>query len=1177
MMKLNCNGSVSKRLNRITGKVLLVQLMLSLCFFSGIASGMSQNQEINLTFENATLSQILKRIGEMADCKFVFNYDDLNRYQVSATLENKSVEESLKILLQDKPFRFERQGEFFVISYKENDQHESGFTVRGRVLTESGMPLPGVTIIIKGTTIGTATKADGTFELRVKEKNTQLVFSFVGMKTKEVMTNGNEPLQVELTEEAEMLSEVVATGYQTISQERSTGSATIVNSRKLDQVQATGLASKLEGVTPGLLNYGGSMAIRGTSSFAVGSTPLLVVDGQVMNVTLGTLNPNDIESVTVLKDAAATSLYGVRASNGVIVVTTKKAKSDKTDIQVSAGFYIDPLPDMGYLDYASTSDIIDFEQEFIQNDPTYQQNPADYFSLKNDPANPKYLTGIERLYYELSLGNLTQNEVNEQIDAMRKNDYRKETRKALQHTAITQDYNLSVSKGKEHSNLFLSLRYQDQGQYEKSADSKRFSVYLKNEMDVTDWFTLGYGANAYFSRSEYSNGNAHFTNAMPYERLKDNDGNPVYQYYHNYYLSQNINETEGLKFMGYNALEASRQNRVTTKDWYLKFFAHTDFKLLEGLNLGLKFQYERNNTDQNQYDEADSYKMRRLINQFASVNSYGNFVYHIPEGGHIQETYNRNEFYNFRAQLNYQKNIAEKHDLSVLLGGEIRQDQWKGTGSEKYGYDKDKLTHSQVDWLTLSQNGVTGQLSTSTVYKLSEYLQSSDTKHRYVSAYANAGYTYDGRYTLNGSIRVDQADLFGTDPKYRYRPLWSMGAAWNITNETFMRDKQALDLLKLRVTYGITGNVDQTSSPYLIGSYLTSPYTNSNITDIMTPPNKMLRWEKTSSLNVGIDFSLFARLNGSLDVYRRYSTDLLANKTLDPSLGFSSAKVNNGEMKNIGVELSIGYDWLKKNKDWSLTTQFTAAYNKNKIEKIGFTPSNAIDMLQYPYSNYLKGDTYGSIYAYRYAGLTENGDPSVYDENGEIQSGTSVRDIRALVVKGQLTPKWNGALTINLKWKTLELFTKFVYYAGHALRNDVTPLYSMYASDMMNPSYGTISGNMHKDIVKRWTPENPDTDVPAMGVYGLQQDRELQWRYADTHVLSASFIKCRNIGLSYTLPQKWLASLKLNDISLRAQVNNPFYWAKNKEGIDPEAFNANAGTRTQAQVTTYVFGLNIHF
>ena len=1176
-MILNCNGSACKGRSGIMLRVLLVQFMLSLCFFTSIASGMSQNRDINLTFEKATLSQALKQLGEVADCKFVFNYDDLNRYQVSVKLENKSIEESLGILLQDKPFKFEREGEFFVISYKDDTKKEDGFLVKGTVKDEFGLPLPGVTVIVKGTTTGAATNPDGTFELRVKERNTLLVFSFVGMKTKEVMTEGDKVLNVVLEEEAEMLGEVVATGYQTISRERSTGSAVILNSRKLDQVQAIDLTSKLEGITPGLMNYGGTMAIRGRSSFAVGSTPLLVIDGQVTNASLSVLNPNDIESVTVLKDAAATSLYGVRASNGVIVVVTKKANKNKTNVNVSAGFYINPLPDMGYLDYASTSDIIDFEKEFIQNNPTYQQNPADYFALKNDRSNPSNLTSVERLYYEMSLGNLTQDELDQKLDAMRKNDYRKEARKALEHTAVTQDYNLSIARGGEHSNLFLSFRYEDRGSYAKSSSNKRFSVYLKNEMNVTDWFKLTYGANSYFSRSEASNGQAGFMNTMTYERLRDDDGNLVYQYYRNYYMAQDINETEGLKFMGYNSLEASKQNMITTKDLYLKFFAHTDFKLMEGLDLGLKFQYERSNTDKDQYDEVESYKMRELINQFASVDSYGNFVYNVPDGGHLLKNHNRNEFYNFRAQINYQKAISDDHEVSVLLGGEIRQDQWNSSANEVYGYDKDKLTYAQVDWLTLTQKGVIGQLNTSRAFNLSENISNGETKHRYVSAYANAGYTYAGRYTLNGSIRVDQADLFGTDPKYRYRPLWSLGASWNITSESFMRDIKALDLLKLRVTYGITGNVDQSSSPYLIGAYISSMWTNSDVTDIVSPPNKMLRWEKTSSLNVGVDFSLFARLNGSFDVYRRYSTDLLANKTLDPSLGFTSARVNNGEMKNIGVEFSIAYDWLKKYKDWSLNTMFTAAYNKNKIEKIGFTPSNASDMLLYPYSNYLEGDTYGSIYAYRYAGLTETGDPSVYDENGEVQSGTSVRDIKALVVKGQLAPKWNGALTVNLKWKTLELFTKFVYYAGHSLRNDVTPLYSMYATDLFNPGYGEISGNMHKDMAKRWTPENTDTDIPAMGLYGSQQDRNLQWRYADVHVLSASFVKCRNIGLSYVLPQDWVKYLKLSNISLRAQVNNPFYWAKNKEGIDPEAFNANEGTRTQEQVTTYVFGLNINF
>lgn len=1163
MENMKCSGSANPRGGGITKRILLVQFMLSLCLFTSVASVASQNREVNLTFNEVSLSRALKSLSEAADCKFIFNYDDLNRYTVTAKLQGMSVTESLDILLKDKPFKYDREGEFIVISYNENSPKEEGYMVTGMVKDQQGEPLPGVTVIVKGSTIGTATTADGKFELRVKDKNVVLVFSFVGMKTKEMVTDGDKPLEVVMEEEAEMLGEVVATGYQTISRERATGAVTILNREQLERVQATSLTSKIEGLVPGLLNYGGSMMIRGNSSFAVASTPLLVVDGIVMNAQLGSINPEIVETITVLKDAAATSLYGVRGSNGVIVITTKKMKSDKLKVAVAAGFYINPLPKMSYLHYASTSDIIDYELEYMKSDPNYIEDPGNYFDLLNDPNNPQSLTKTQRLYYELSLGNMTQDDVDREIAVMRENDFRKEARKVLERIGFSQDYNLMVSKGNDKSSMFFSLRYQNADNYSKMSGSDQYNIYFKNELDVKRWFSLGYGVDSYIYKAESSQSSVGFLSGMPYERVKDDNGDLEYLYPFNYYKSQEINETEGLKFMGYNVLEESKKNVQKQKNVYLKFYTYADFHVLKGLDLGMKFQYERSFSDVERYDEEDSYVMRYMINRFASTDPNGGFVYNIPVGGHRGESHSRGENFNFRLQLDYNTAIAEKHDVTILLGGEIRQDKSSGSQSEVYGYDNQKLTYQQVDWLMLSQDGVIGQLN-GYLQKASEALSVSESKHRYVSAYANAGYTYDNRYSLNASVRVDQADLFGTDPKYRYRPLWSVGASWLLSKENFMQDFTWLNMLKLRFTYGITGNVDQSSSPYLLGAYITSPYTGASMTDIMAAPNKLLRWEKTSSFNVGVDFSLFSRLSGTFDFYRRYSSDLLARKTLDPSLGFETAKVNNGEMKNVGIEFSVAYKWLET-KDWELNTSFTAAYNKNKIEKIGYIPSNAIDMLNSPGYNYLKGDAWQSVYAYRYAGLTDEGDPSVYDENGDVKSGEPVRNIDVLVVKGQLTPKWNGALDISLKWKTLEFFTKFVYYAGHSLRNDVTPLYT------------NATASMHEDMVKRWTPENKDTNIPVMGKHGLDQDREYHWKYADVHVLSASFIKCRNIGLSYSLPRNLIQNLKLDRVSFRAQINNPFYWAACHNGINPEAFNANAGTRTQQQVTTYVLGLNINF
>lgn len=226
-------------------------------------------------------------------------------------------------------------------------------------------------------------------------------------------------------------------------------------------------------------------------------------------------------------------------------------------------------------------------------------------------------------------------------------------------------------------------------------------------------------------------------------------------------------------------------------------------------------------------------------------------------------------------------------------------------------------------------------------------------------------------------------------------------------------------------------------------------------------------------------------------------------------------------------------------------------------------------MIRYPGSNYLKGDTYNSLYAYRYAGLTADGNPSVYNAEGEIISLEGVRDINALVCVGQLDPKWSGALDISLRWKELSFFTKIVYYTGHTLRTDATPLYNGIDTD--------TKGNMHEDIAKRWTPEHTDTDIPSMNIYGTQGEREYHWKYADYNTASASFIKIRNIGLSYTLPQQWISKTGFKAINLRAQVNNPYYWAANKRDIDPEAFNANGGTRNSEQATSYIFGININF
>lgn len=1043
--------------------------------------------------------------------------------------------------------------------------------IKGTVVDDLGEPLPGASVLVKGTVAGTSTNIDGEFEITVKNgQKVTLVVNYIGMNTREIQASAGDVLTIKLEQNAGMLDEVIVSGFQTISRERNTGSAIVLGSEKLSKVQAPSLSSKLEGITPGLTVYNGSMSIRGTSSFSLSSTPLIVIDGQpATGMTMDDINPNTIENVTVLKDAAATSLYGVYATNGVIVVTTKRGKDKKLDVNVSLGYYMSKAPSLDYQHYASTSDIIDLEQQILLTNPDYMKNPAGYFSTVTSKTNAGYMSQVSMLYYQLANNKIDQTQLETSLNALRKNDYRKEYMKHMQQTSLTQDYNLSLNAGTENYGFYAAIRYQKMGMNFKVGSDDRFSLYTRNDLKLAPWARITLGANLLLKKTSYTQASGlGAVAAMPYDRLYDDNGALSYRYIYNQVLAEQINETEGLNFMGYNAIEESSRNKHNADDLYMKYFLQGNFDIFKGFDFEIKMQYEKRKLTSKRYDEADSYMMRSMINEFASTNPRGGFTYNIPQGGRLYTSDAAYDNYNIRGQFNYRNTFGEKHEFTALLGGEIRQDKNNSHAGERYGYDDQRLTYSQVDWLTLSQTGVVGQLYSSSRMK-SEILSVSDVTHRYVSAYFNSGYVYDSRYSVNASVRVEQADLFGSDPKYRYRPLWSIGGSWNITNEEFMNNVAWLDMLKLRATYGITGMVDQSSSPYLLASFATSPYTNSPISVIITPPNSSLRWEKTSTFNAGIDFRLFNRLQGNIDAYRKYSSDLLVNKSIDPSLGFDGmARANNGAMKNIGLEMNLSYEWIKS-RDINFTTSFSAAYNKNTIEKVDYEPTDALDMMMYPTSNYKKGDTFNSLYAYKYAGITSTGDPSIYNEKGEIVSINPVRNVGAVTCVGQLTPKWNGALNLDFRWRDLSIFSKIVYYAGHSLRVDVPTLY--------DPINKLTSGAVKDGIVDRWTPDNTDTDIPAMGIHGNTGERNQHWKYADRNIDSASFIKLRNIGVSYSIPSRILAKTKVfKSAQLRFQIDNLCYWASNSHGIDPEAYNANYGSRTDQQTPSYIFGLNIN-
>jgi TonB-linked SusC/RagA family outer membrane protein len=1142
----------------------IMKLTLLLLIFSVLqvtASVYAQNGKLNVHVENMQLSDLLWELQEESGVVFIYQTDDLkNVGTVSLEKSNASIAEVLDEALLDTDLEYVLDGNVVVIKKKEFEPapvntpvQQEKKTITGKVTDDQGIPLPGVSVVIKGTNTGVATNMDGEYILELEDKKAVLVFSFVGMQSEEIAYEGQAVQDIILTTDAEQMAEVVVTGYQTISKERATGSFSIVNEKVIDSKMSTDFTSRIEGMVAGLqVDRDGNMTIRGISTLNASTKPLVVVDGFPIESDNMTVNPNDIKSVNVLKDAAAASIWGVRASNGVVVITTKSGgKKKKPNVNFSYNMTFKEKPDLSKYRYAKAADQIDAELETIQRgwvrEPSFRR--ASPVSQVTD-----IVFGSDN-YSRLSAGThpyeyLDNTEI-AQIEELKKQDGLKEYEKYFLRNSFNQQYNLSINGGTDNVTYYLSGIFDHNKSNVKKENLDRYILNSRIDVKLTDWLKITSGI--VFSKSNES---------LSGSTLNQSQMKPLYGYGN--YLDENgkynwfpkgiaqqfkeeYKNKEGFVNWIYNPLQEFENTTNEKESHTYRIQTGINAKIIDGLNFDVKYQYEKFSSNAEILYNRETHTVRHSYNIYTGTDpNTGDIVHSFPMGDIKLISDGERVANSIRTQLNYSKDFG-KHSIRALGGWEYRSVLYKSLRDSYVGFESQLLSGSLVDWKSINDRNV----PTWNGYRyVRGYFYNGplfgENEERYVSFYGNLGYSFDRKYDLTFSGRIDDSNLFGADKSYRLLPLWSAGLGWNISQENFF-NSDLFNMLKLRFTYGFNGNIDRSTVPDMKVRIIRDQYTQNMVGEIENPGNEELKWEKTSVANMAVDFSLLNnRISGSLEYYNKESRDLLGEKRLNPILGYQSVKANVAKVSNKGMELQLNLTPLSsENFNWLV--HLNVAYNKNSIEEAYADVSRLSYAIRGEYLK--KGRSIGAAYAYRWAGLSEDGKPLLFNKEGEKVDYIAdvAENIEHLKHIGSSIAPWHGSLNTSWTYKGFNFSMLFTGSFGHYFR-------------MPELNYDTSSSldfrgnNMIKEIKDRWTKPGDEllTNVPKIGDSPWDVDYDY-YNQSDLRVKPADFISLKEISLSYEFDKSKLISMPFKALTLSAQVRNAYKWVKNDEGIDPES------------------------
>ncbi len=1160
--------------------------------------------KISLSLTNVTLKDALKEVERVSGYSFVYNNNLVNTKQrVSIEAKEEQLESVISKLLKGTDLGFQIQDKQIILipkSLREDDDKLNGDTsastntqqtsvrepsklVTGIVKDNYGVPMPGASIVVKGTSIGTSSLEDGSFSILVPKGESTLLFSFIGMETQEIDVTEKTTVNIEMEDFFSSLEDVVVTGYQTISRERSTGAFDKLTVKDIETQRLSDLTSVIEGRVAGFQDG----LLRGTTSMNGMTTPLYVIDGFPVEKTsytstgslvesLPLLNMEDIESITVLKDAAATSIYGARAANGVVVIVTKKATKGKTQVSFSSTFTVSPY--QYYTEnLTDASDIVNLEKEWANGNPNLQVGGETAASNAQSLLdNAVYTSTGRRAILNYYAGNTSEAEMTSTLDnlASKKYQYYRDMEKYAKRNPFYQQYNLSIGKATDQNTFNASVTYKNNKYEDIKTKDESVGINIRNSTEITSWLKLDVGTYVNYERGKTQTYDVLDPGYLyePYNSLVNEDGS-AYVSTAESRLSQtklNAIDTYGLYSMDITSLDELNWNLQKTDNFTNRTYTKLQIKFSDALKYHAMFQYEYSTDKQNQLYNEDSYTVREMVNEMATVGSDGEAEYNVPYGNIFNDVLQTTNNYNFRQQIDFDQTFGDRHAVSVIVGTETRHSKLQYRDNTLYNYDPDMLSFSTVDQSSLVN--LSGKILGGTYMYASSFAQIRELLNRYVSVYGNAGYTLDQKYTVTGSLRWDRSNLWGTDSKYQNKPTWSVGGAWNIDKEQFFSPSW-VNALKLRFSYGIGGNVAKDSAPYMTAGYYNSTTVGGTYGYVSSRPNPQLSWEKTTTSNLGIDFAVLNnRLSGTLEVYNKKGSDLLANSQGVPTegWGYSTYTINNGEMTNKGFELTLNGSIIR-NKDFGWDASLIYGQNKNEVTYVNVEAPVYYLQLDYPDAYPRVGTPYNSIYGYKWAGLSETGLPQVYDAEGNKTSSTPT-DLEAIYNCGSTLPKQSGSFNTSFRYKNLSLSALFIFQLGHKVRNTNLPMLSNTYSSAAG-GYVTNISPVNKRIEDRWTQAGDEntTDIPrAVFEYDSEFSYSLYsiYSYADINILDASNLRLSNISLSYTLPRVLLDKVNVERIKLNFNVENVYTWAKSKD-----AKYMLGGYSSP----NYVFGLNVNF